>query len=132
MTDFTNIPLANLEPGDPITDEILQAIYLNLLAFAEGSLTGDGAPRLAEQALDHSPVNRQALKTLTNSAAYNFGSGGGSANINLNPYSFFPAHDGNASAALISASAGNADSPRLVISSGTTSAGTVYWRYIAA
>lgn len=51
MTDYTALDIANLEPGDPGTDEIFQAFYLNLIAALEGSDTGDGAPGLSLLAL---------------------------------------------------------------------------------
>lgn len=55
MTDFLDISLTNLEPGDPLTDDIAQAgLWQNLLAFAEQSAGGDGAP--INQAMWH-PYN---------------------------------------------------------------------------
>lgn len=44
MTDYTDIEISNLEPGDPLTDDVMQAFRNNLLAFAEQSPTGDGSP----------------------------------------------------------------------------------------
>lgn len=131
MTDYVDIDLTNLEPGDPLTDTIMQAIVSNLLAVVEGSLTGDVAPRLTEQALDHSPVNRQALKTGTSSVSYSFGSNGGSQTITMDPYSFFPANDGT-NAASISHAGSSANLPALRVSSSGAASGTVRWRFIEA
>lgn len=51
MTDYTDIANTNLEPGDPITDDVMQALNDNPKAIAEGSATGDGAP--VNQAMWH-------------------------------------------------------------------------------
>lgn len=77
-------------------------------------------------------INRVKLDTGTASQAYSFSSSGGIAVINLNPYSFFPAHAGGATGALIRGAGASADLAVLEITHGSATSGTVRWRYINA
>lgn len=78
MTDYTDLLLANLEPGDPLTDEIVQAFYLNLLAAMEGSAGGDGAP--VNQAMWH-PYDMVKVGDGNDGVFYDFAGDGAVASI---------------------------------------------------
>jgi hypothetical protein len=75
-------------------------------------------------------VNRSGLSTGTNSGSYSTGSGGGSGDITLDAYSFFPQHSGGGTIEILGGT--TADTPTLRWSTGGTASGTVRWRYILA
>lgn len=77
-----------------------------------------------------SAVGRAELKTGTNSGSYSTGSGGGGGTILMDPYSFFPQHNGNGSISIQGGS--SADTPTITWFTSGTQSGTVRWRYITA
>lgn len=116
---WTDIPAADIDQDSPITQTLMTALRDNPEAIANGD---SGAPQIV----------RGALSTGTNSVAYSFGSGGGSQTISLDPYSFFPSHSGTNASGDIRNGGASADSGAILVSSGSTASGTVYWRYILA
>lgn len=111
----------------PVTIQLLRALRDNMESIAAGD---PGATRIAEAALDASPVNRTALKTGTGSVSYSFSSGGGSVSISLDAYCFLPAADGNASGFSLSIGGADADSPFVKVSASDSASGNVFWRYV--
>lgn len=119
---------ATWEAGTGTTESLVSPAKVKAAIDALATTTiADGS--ITEAKLASSAVSRVKLKTATNSGSYSTGSGGGSGTINMDAYSFFPAHNGTGT---VTFGGTSADAPAIKWSASTTTSGTVYWRYIQA
>lgn len=120
MTTLRDPAATETDPGAPLVSALFKALANNLRAAFEGDATAVAAGIQLRAA---------ALKTVNASQAYSFGGGGGSLQILMHKYSFFPANVGTASLLFLPAS--DPDVPKLSITSSGTASGTVHWRYVS-
>jgi len=119
---------ATWEAGTGTTESLVSPAKVKAAIDALATTTiADGS--ITEAKLASSAVSRVKMKTGTNSGSYSTGSGGGSGTISMDPYSFFPAHNGGGTVVIGGTSA---DAPAVNWSTSGTASGTVYWRYVQA
>jgi hypothetical protein len=104
------------------------------LGIANG---GVDTTQLADTAVTSAKIAANAVRRsenngLTSSATWSHGSGGGSTNINLLGWAFWPCVDGAPAEERVRASGTGSDSQRITIVNTGTNSGTVRWRYIGA
>ena len=133
MADYVEILDTQIEPDAPLTAVLAGQWRDNVLAIAEGA---SGAPRVQRAAIQNSAINRVKIDTATNSVSGSL-SIGGSVNITMDPYSFFPRTTASNANVLMAAGLGGSGSDQarfrlFNFDTDNTHTYSAAWRYIVS